>query len=411
MSLWGNEDFAVVMFTASHIRGAVFRYTKSGTVLGGYASEEIVSGDASGAWRKVLQTINCSKTLPLFITGSFKGGIFFQTESLDLPVNEQRGAVELELPRHLISIPEKYKLQIMSYSREDDKALVNAYIFPPNALGGVAESLSGCGRQTDGFIYPLMALNDGDPLFYHSGIEPGFCFSAGQWRPYSGDGKETAALWKTVFEEHFALPEDLDVAAWLPVLLTARLVSGKDYAAKRGGLYVLPDNMRPKRIRRQLQLTCILAVSVVVLLILNSSGTWNKNRREYSRLRDEIKRLSRETVAMQTLMRRQTRTNKERAKIVGIKAGEQDVLAFLAGFSSLLPENVSVSNLRFNESGVDIVLASETENLDLARVLKPLSDWKISQLQQRQNRGGNGNTVNLKLVPVTGETQKKGRRR
>ena len=169
--------------------------------------------------------------------------------------------------------------------------------------------------------------------------------------------------------------------------------------------------MRPKRIRRQLQLTCILAVSVVVLLILNSSGAWNKNRREYSRLRNEIKRVSRETVAMQTLMRRQTRTNKERAKIVGIKAGEQDVLAFLAGFSSLLPENVSVSNLRFNESGVDIVLASETENLDLARVLKPLSDWKISQLQQRQNRGGNGNTVNLKLVPVTGETQKKGRRR
>jgi len=41
-----------------------------------------------------------------------------------------------------------------------------------------------------------------------------------------------------------------------------------------------------------------------------------------------------------------------------------------------------------------------------------MTAWKISQLQQRQNRGGNGNTVTLKLVPASsGETLRKGRRR
>ena len=125
----------------------------------------------------------------------------------------------------------------------------------------------------------------------------------------------------------------------------------------------------------------------------------------------EIKKLSTDTVRIQGMLRRQTRLNKERAKIVSTKSGEQDILAFMAAFSSLLPENVSVNNFRLNESGVDIVLASEVENLDLARVLKPMSDWKISQLQQRQNRGGSGNTINLKLVPNTGNDVKKGRRR
>lgn len=411
MSLWGNEHFAIVMFSASHIRGAVFNRTKSGISLGSFAQEETASADASVAWRKVLQTLNCSKTMPLFITGSFKGGIFFQTESVELPVDEQRGALELELPRHLITVPETYKLQFMQWSREDDKTLVNVYIFPPDSMGSVADSLSGCGRQTDGFIYPLMALWDDDPLFFSSEIEPGFCFSSGQWRPYRGDGKETAARWREIFEKLFALPSDFDTLAYLPVLLTARLVSGKEYAARKNGLYVLPDTMRPKRIRRQLQTTCILGVCVIALLIWNSSGSWNSNRKEYNKLRSEIKRLSRETLSMQTQLRRQNRINKERAKIVGIKSAEQDVMAFLAGFSSLLPENVSVNNLRYNESGVDIVLASEVENLDLARVLKPLSDWKISQLQQRQNRGGNGNTVNLKLIPASGKDTRKGRRR
>ena len=111
------------------------------------------------------------------------------------------------------------------------------------------------------------------------------------------------------------------------------------------------------------------------------------------------------------MLRRMTKVNKERSKITGVKAGEYSVMEFLAEFSSLLPENVSVNNLRLNESGVDIVLASEVENLDLARVLKPMSDWKISQLQQRQNRGGSGNTINLKLVPANGEENRKGRRR
>ena len=413
MSLLGNDEFAVVMFSASHIRGAVFSRSKNGQKMLGFAEEAIGDSDISSVWRRVLGRINSSKAMPLFICGSFKGGIFFQTQSVDLPVSEQRGAIELELPHHLISVPRDYKLQFMTSDRDDDKVLVNAYIFPSESVGVVTEALSGCNWKTDGFIYPLMACQDGDPMFYNAEIEPGFCFASGQWRPFAGGAKweEALKLWKEIFTDIFQLPETLDFNAFLPVLQVARLVTGRDYAAKRSGLFVLPDSLRPKRVKRQFQLTVTLVIVLIGLLIWSAFGSWDSSRSEYKSLRDEIQKLSRETASMQALSRRQSRLNKERAKIVSVKSGEYDVLAFMAAFSSLLPANVSVQNFRLNESGVDIVLACEVENLDLARVLKPMEDWKIAQLQQRQNRGGSGTTVNLKLVPDNGEVKKKGRRR
>jgi len=414
MPLWGNDQFAVVMFSPTHIRGAVFSQGKSAFALTAFAEERVDSSDTSGCWKKVLARINCGKSDPMYICGSFKGGIFFQTLSADLPADEQRGALELELPRHLISVPDDHRLQFVPCGGEGEKVRVNAYVFPSASVGSVADPLSGCGRKTDGFIYPLMALQENDPPFFNAEIEPGFCFSGGQWHPFSGESVPASVLeeWRRLFSGVFSLPGGFDAASFLPVLLTARLISSRDYPSLRAGLPVLPEELRPRRIRRQLQVTFALAVLLVIMLAWSASGPWLANRREYNELRSQIKSLSSETARIQTVLRRQGRTQKERSKIVGIKSGEYNVLAFLAAFSSLLPENVSVSNLRLSETGVDIVLASETENLDLARALKPMTAWKISQLQQRQNRGGNGNTVTLKLVPASsGETLRKGRRR
>ena len=413
MSLLGNDEFAVVMFSASHIRGAVFSRSKNAQVLSRYAEEAIENSDTSAVWRRVLNRISCSKSMPLFICGSFKGGIFFQTRSVDLPVAEQRSSIELELSRHLITIPKDYKLQIMSSDCNDDKVLVNAYIFPAGDIGIAAEALSGCGWQTDGFIYPLMAYQAGDPMFYNTEVEPGFCFASGQWRPFADSENYRTAQkhWAEIFADLFTLPADLNIDAFLPILLVARLVTRRDFNAKKTGLSVLPDNLKPKRIKRQFQLTVTLVIVLIALLIWGAFGTWDSSRSEYNKLRGEIKKLSQETVKMQNNVRRMNRINKERSKIVSLKSGEYDVLAFMAAFSSLLPANVSVNNFRLNESGVDITLASDAENLDLARTLKPMTNWKISQLQQRQNRGGSGSSINLKLVPDTGEVKKKGKRR
>ena len=414
MSLWGKSGFAVVMFTPSLIRGLVFSGTKSGFAVTRSAEEPIRDGNSTAAWKNVLGALDCGKSMPMYVCGSFSGGIFFRTRSAALGTAEQRSALELELPRHLIAVPQDFKLQFAAAGSENSGQVdVNVYVFPGASLGGIAESLSSCGRQTDGFVYPLMALSPDDPLFYSEELEPGFCFSGGEWHTAADSEAVGRAMtcWKEDFSERFSLPQDLDIAKNLPLLLAGKLIARPDFSSVQKGLLVLPESLRPKRFRRQLQLTVILLIALLVMSIWGAFGAWNSNRSEYSANRKEIARMQKEILSIQTRIRRQSKINKERTKIVGIKTGEQDVLGVLAGISALLPKNVSVSNFRWNENDIDISLVSEVENHDLARTLKSLANWKVGQVQQRQSFGGNGHTINLKLVPDVANAEKKAKGR
>ena len=76
------------------------------------------------------------------------------------------------------------------------------------------------------------------------------------------------------------------------------------------------------------------------------------------------------------------------------------LLGVFALISKILPRTVMVSSLRWSDSGIDLVMQSEEGNLDVQSILRPLTAWKIGQLQQRQFGDSAVTTVTVKLVPA-----------
>ena len=99
------------------------------------------------------------------------------------------------------------------------------------------------------------------------------------------------------------------------------------------------------------------------------------------------------------------------ARVVEITAGESDIIGKLATFSKLLPENVLVSSMRWSDSGVDLQLQSENANINLPELLKPLTFWKIGNLQQRQMWGSDVTSINLRLVPNVDDGKEKDKKK
>ena len=66
----------------------------------------------------------------------------------------------------------------------------------------------------------------------------------------------------------------------------------------------------------------------------------------------------------------------------------------------MLSSCLMVTDFRWNETGIDLVLQSESENLDLPGVLKPLSRWKVADIHQRQGRFSATTAITAKLVPA-----------
>ena len=164
------------------------------------------------------------------------------------------------------------------------------------------------------------------------------------------------------------------------------------------GQALLPNPLH--RFRGQLRLTAVLA-SALLLTLLWSCGS--ERWREFNAYRGvvaETKELRRKNDSMQSALKRAAREQKDIAKLLNSNFGEGDVIGQLAALSQLLPQDVMVTDFRWNESGIDLVLQSESENLDLPRVLKPLSHWKVTDIQQRQGRMSAITTVTAKLIPV-----------
>ena len=72
----------------------------------------------------------------------------------------------------------------------------------------------------------------------------------------------------------------------------------------------------------------------------------------------------------------------------------------LADISNVLPPNILVTSLRWNESGVELQMQSSAAQSNISEAIRKLPYWKIGQLQQRRWGNSTSTMITLKLVPA-----------
>lgn len=399
------KNFTVVSFTSAAVCGGVFD-TRSGRWHLRRTAERKLEGakDPAAPWRELWRELHGGGDL-VVLTGAVPGGVFFNFETLRLAPREQREALVLELPRQLLSPPDDPVFQYLPVGDggSADMEKLNVYAFERKALDAVTAPLRRARLRADELIHPLLTVKPGDPAVFLPGIDPGFYFCDGKFHRAAGEEQARAAEaeWKNILSGKFEFAcEVADFRELFPVLLCARFIADGGFNRHRKELQLMPKELHPVRYRRQLRLTAILG-GALLLTLLWSCG--RERWREFSKYREvaaQTEELQRKNDQMQSALRRAGKEQKEIAKVINANFGESDVLGQLADISRLLPQDVMVTDFRWNETGIDLVLQSESENLDLPGVLKPLTRWKVTDIHQRQGRFSATTTVTAKLVPA-----------
>ena len=403
MAFFGKNKFAVVFCSREIFRGAVFAKRNAKWTLsrwGEVSSGPELPGDRLKA---LLKEISYSGDTELFLTGELADSFCFNWESFPLPPKEQHNAVEMELAAALPGNMDDPVFQFTeSPANEEGSVTVRVCAFPASSLDQVAAMLNRANCKADEFISPMICLAPGDVPARFDVINSGYFFHNGVWKKCAGREKLLADAdesWKKVMSELFVLPAYFDVARFLSVLLVARLVSSEKSVKERVSLRVLPDQSRPLRYRTQIQFMVILLVLLIANLLWAAYLNYGGEYREARDVTAEIDSCRRKITSINSRLKRNQKASRDMARVVEITAGESDIIGKLATFSKLLPENVLVSSMRWSDSGVDLQLQSENANINLPELLKPLTFWKIGNLQQRQMWGSDVTSINLRLVP------------
>ena len=412
MELLGLKYFSVLHFAPNMVRGARFERTEKQWKLCCHASAELDEENPAAAWKTVLKTIERRDGI-IILTGALPDGMFFQFKSAELPVKEQRGAVEIELSRHLMNIPENHRFQFASSTPGDDlQVTVGVYLFQESALHSTSARMTQSSCRADGFIYPFIALEPGDPELYLPEIENNFYFANGSWHPVDDRNAatlKTAETWKDIFSKILVLPENgkdgFDFTAMLPLLMAAKMVISGNFMRNRSALSVLPEKLRPVRFRGHITITVILLLLLFLNVMWNYGRAWSADFQKYRALQNESRKLKRDIDSARRSSKRMLKEQKEMERVISSGAGDPDVIQKFALLCNALPGNVLVASVRWSESSVDMVLQSEDAKLDLPRIINPLGYWKIGQLQQRQTGDSAVATINLKLIPRTPEVK------
>lgn len=397
-----NKEFAVLLFSADHVRCCMFRRDSKGVRLKAYASCEHDGTDPAKAWKQVLHETGYSRVCPLMISGALKGGTFFRCTGVRLAPKAMRNALEFELPQRLLQDAGNHELEFVELAGDPGSVPVNVYTFPSADLENLAAMITQSVRKADYFIYPLLALRESDGPVFLPEAEPDFYFADGEWHSADELPPDWFSCWDRELRREFILPEDssFQLREWLGCLLTARLAASDDVRHTFGGLNVLPKQLRPSRLRNQLRLTALLIVLLIANFGWGIAGQLSQHHKEYSSLVATRNRLRTQVTAAQRKLKTAEKELRELSRVVNQSAGEYDVIGKLAEFSSVLPNNVMVMNLRWTDSSVDLTMRSEAESLNVPEMLRPLKFWKMEQIQQRRRNNDVTSMIMLKLVPA-----------
>jgi len=282
---------------------------------------------------------------------------------------------------------------------------VNTYAYTPAGLDKVTAILSQSLKKADYLLYPLLTLTLDDPPCFLPEIEPDFFFADGQWHDRTRWDDSMYGPWEKQFHEIFELPPkaDFSVRDYLGCLLVARFAVSPDFSALCPGIQILPRKFRPGRLRKQLKIMALLLGLLAFGLIWEHGGNLVRSSQEQGRLQAERNNLENQVRRLKNKLKAGEKEQKELSRVLNQKPERNNVIERLADLSGLLPGNVMVQSLRWSDNAVDLTLRSEAEDLNLHQLLKPLTYWKVAQLQERRRGNDVTRNISLRLIPAKGD--------
>ena len=398
-------NFTVVSFNPAVICGGVFNLHAGSWKMTRSARKTLAGAkDESALWRELWKELHGGSEL-IVITGTVPGGVFFPFETVSLPPKEQREALMMELPRQLLSPQNDPVLQFMPAASADSEEMtsLNVYSVERKALETALAPLRRARLRADELVHPLLMVGPDDPAVLLPEIAPGFCFRNRRFhRTGDGDGERVAAEaeWRKIFAEYFAIDvPDVDFQKLLPVLIMARGIISGEFRRHRRELQLLPKEVRPVRFRGQLRLTALLVTALIAVSAYRFIRVRWHDFQEYRSIAAETEKVKSDTSRMQREITKITKEQKDISKALNYGGSSRRVLADMAAISGLLPQNVMLSDFRWNEKEISLTLLSENENLDLSEVFSPLRRrWQISDVQHRNAPQSAITVINAKLV-------------
>ncbi len=397
-----GRSFSVISTDGNKVCGGKFHRKGKMWKMTGFCQVVIDPENPAAAWRKVARTATLAEYR--VITGKVDGGCFFRFVSTEMSSAAQRGAVEFELPRHMLKVPDECSTQFcVSGSVPDDPAgvMVNVAAFPAQSLDELSQVMHRAGVHADEFISPLLAIDDELDTMILPEIDPDFAYIRDSWMPMPDAGacEVNREAWLTRLKKRFRLPRKKEFSAddYLMVLLAADVLLRKR-SDDSDALRVLPDQVRTVRFRGHLIITGLLTAVLAGLLVWRFMLTYGGDIEEYRRLTAENKKTRQKINDLKSEIRRHNKEIKDMTRLVESRVGEPEAMAEFAVFSSTLPDNVLVSSIRWGEKDIDAVVLCEDSNMDFDRVFRSLKYWKVSQ-QGRQNPNQGVATITLKLTP------------
>ena len=278
--------FTVISAEETVIRGG--RFQRKGKVwrLTSFVTESIDPDNPSAAWKKVSRALGKSEYCA--VTGRLPGAAFFRFVSADMDSRAQRGAVEFELSRQLLKVPEKYALQFSPSGKvegEADAVWVNAVVLPENPLNKFAAVMRKAGVFADEYIHPLMALDEQADTIYLPELDPDFGYVKDSWMPMPSEDVcvENVEFWREHLRKIFVLPrrEEFNVREYILLLLAAKVIMVGSLRESPDAFRVLPDTVRPVRFRSHIITSVILVIALIASLVWRFTLTYGQSISEY----------------------------------------------------------------------------------------------------------------------------------
>ena len=325
----------------------------------------------------------------LIVGVAFPEAAFFRCRMPEMSPRELASALQLEVPRQVLKLPPEWTLQFLAGPAAEEGLLeVGVQVTPREELSRFFDMLSELRVQVDECIPPFLALPPLPPgsRVYMPLFEPDFYWADQSFHPIVEGvhcNEEVRGLLKKEFDFVDGFNEN-NFDRFLPELLIARLAASADFKHRNSGLKILPNRLRPRRLRSQLRLAVVLLILLAGMWCWNAGGRVLAFHSEYSAIITRTAGYKSRTTEIQRRLRRRDKEFKEMNRVLEQNFGDREIPVTLAHIAGAIPADVLVSVFRMSDTGVDLTLHTTRENLDIGTALRKIPGFKVTTLQSRR---------------------------